>query len=403
MHSNKCVAYLRYSTKNQRGSSIEIQRKAIEEYCKINDLAVMAMFADCAVSGTTDKRPGFRAMIEEAKKVPGWSTVLVYDYSRFSRDYHDGVTFIELLRTYGVEVISVTEPYTKASDATFAENETYVRKISSATREGLAMRAREAKHCGGKPPYGYGVDDQGELIIEESEAEIVKRIFELFTDGYSYKYIEDTLRREGITDRSGGYFKKRSFGRMLKQKKYAGVYSWSAKGSERNTMNAYDIVIEDGCPAIVDRSTFEEAQRLLRLRSGGKAMTSTAHRTMLAGTGCIVCAECGEVMTVRQRRDKGKTYCIYVCPNHLKKSCSTKEIRSADVDTFVALTIVNLINKRIKNYLHIKGTGLTEIRAYRRAMVRHLATPGSAQVRALLRELNLKVIIDGREVNIYYD
>ena len=403
MRSNKCVAYLRYSTKNQRESSIEIQREAIEEYCRTNDLTVMAMFVDRAVSGTTDERPGFRAMMNEARKSPGWSAVLVYDYSRFSRNYQDGVTFVELLRTYDIEVISVTEPDIKASGAKFAETETYVRKISSATREGLAMRAREAKHCGGKPPYGYGVDDQGDLIIKESEAEIVKRIFDLFTDGYSYKDIEEILRREGMHGRLDDRFNKKSFSRILKQKKYVGVYSWSAKGSECNTANDYDIVIEDGCPAIVDRSTFDEAQRLLRLRSGGKAVTSTAHKTMLAGTGRIVCAECGEVMTVRQRKDKGKTYCIYVCPNHLKKTCSTKEIRSANIDIFVALTIVKLINKRIKNNFYIKSTGLSEIKAYRRAMVRYLVNPGSVHVRALIRELNLKVSIDDREVNIYFN
>lgn len=391
---SKAAIYLRYSTHNQRETSIDIQRAAIDFYCQVSGLTVVAEFADRGYSGTTCERPAFGDMLKLAAENPDWSVILVYDYSRFSRE-SDAIKYIRYLERYGISVVSVKDSYEDYLNATFERNENYVKEVSSATRAGLAIRAREGKSCGGKPPYGYDVASTGELTVNEAEAKVVRQIFELFTTGFSYNEIFDKLKQSGVKNRKGNYFNKRAFIGMLKQRKYIGEFTWSTKDADNR-----EEFIQSTCPVIVDKGIFDKAQEMLSNRAGGRAIKSSKSRTLFSGTDRIICGICGTALTVKQRSVKGKKgYCAYKCPCHDKRSCTLKEVRTRDIDMFAALCIYRLIFKKnlIENCIN---TDEHELKKIRTAIVKYLLVPTNTHVRAIIDTLDVRVTVGADDINV---
>ena len=111
-YNNKCVAYLRYSSKNQGKYSIDYQKKTVEKYCAKHGLEMVDYYIDEAYSAKNDKRPEFQMLLEDAREKPVWKTVLVYDLSRFARNVGGAATYKDELRDLGIKVIRVTESCT---------------------------------------------------------------------------------------------------------------------------------------------------------------------------------------------------------------------------------------------------------------------------------------------------
>ena len=85
------VIYARYSSHAQRDVSIEQQCRECEIYAKRHGLRILGTYEDHALSGTSDKRPGFQRMIHDAAHAP-WSYVIVYSLDRFARDRYDSAS-----------------------------------------------------------------------------------------------------------------------------------------------------------------------------------------------------------------------------------------------------------------------------------------------------------------------
>lgn len=106
MAGKTAVLYARYSSDKQREASIDDQLRVCRDYCKAENIAIVAEYADYALSGKTDHRPEFRRMIANA---PESDYVVVYMFDRFSRDRYDSATYKKMLRECGVRVISASE------------------------------------------------------------------------------------------------------------------------------------------------------------------------------------------------------------------------------------------------------------------------------------------------------
>lgn len=402
--ASKIAIYLRYSTKNQSEDSIDIQRAAILEYCITNDYTVVSEFVDRARSGATDERPGFQGMMAEAKRNPCWEVILVFDYSRFSRSYEDTLKYISELRELGIAVISVKENFEEYLKTVFLKNEEFVEKVVSATRSGLALRASEGKHCGGKPPYGFDVDSDGKLTVNNSEAEVVKLIFDLFTRRISYREIEDHLRREGVNTRTGKPFSRRCFKEILSREKYTGEFpvSSNAPMGAMTDGNTYGVNSQvKNTVKIIDDETFKKAQVLLSRRANGKAISSEKSRTLLSGTDRIVCGCCGEPLSVRQRAYKGKIYLVYFCPGHRNKGCPTKEVRANDADAFVIECIcktVSEINIELLRKTEVVDSNMPE--QYESKIREHLMDPRRPYVCSILEALDARVVVNNEKIEI---
>ena len=73
--NNKCVAYLRYSSKNQGKYSIDYQKKTVEKYCAKHGLEMVDYYIDEAYSAKNDNRPEFQMLLEDAREKPVWKTM----------------------------------------------------------------------------------------------------------------------------------------------------------------------------------------------------------------------------------------------------------------------------------------------------------------------------------------
>ena len=360
----KAVAYMRYSSQNQSETSIEAQQQVIKNYCDKHDIALVEEYCDRAYSGTTDSRPSFQKMMADAKKHPEWDAVLVHDFSRFARNHVDAAKYKQILRYEGINVISVTQDLGTSNESAIMEafidliNAQYSINNARATHSGMMQNAQSASHNGGRPPLGYQVDENGQLVIDEVEAATVRRIFELFEKDYSYKRMAEILNGEGRKTKLGQDFIKTSFTSILQQEKYTGLYIWNKSKQKdfRHKRNSHlskpvdeQIRIEGGCPQIISREQFDRVQAKLNSRSRGKATSKSSKHYMLSGIGVLKCANCGAEMRGNSR-GQGKT--IYICPNHKDKKCPTKELLTTNVDEMVANLLANDLYNR-KDYKKI--------------------------------------------------
>ena len=353
---------MRFSSDNQRETSIEHQRACIEQYCRTNNLTIVKEYIDRAQSGTTAQRDAFQELIADAQCNPSWNYVVVYDLSRFSRDMYDALTYVNLLSGLGINLVSTTEPFSSSAEdiymrnMKFCTNQYFSDHNAVVCHDGLKTQAAKGKHCGGIPPLGYNLDKTKHLVVNEDEAEIVRTIFKMYLDGYSYADIAKALNAAGHTTKVGNPFNKNSFSSLLSQRKYIGTFVWNRAPAKRRGPNGKrstnthrskpieeQIRLTHGCPAIIPVEQFQQAQELLASRSCGRSSAKARHHYVLGGLGSLKCGVCGKAMVGVPRTCRGVSYTTYRCPNHNSKdpsACPTKELSAATLDNLVIKHIV---------------------------------------------------------------
>lgn len=359
----KVFRYMRYSSDNQTETSIECQKRETQAYCDENGYEILCDFIDRGYTGTNDKRPDFQRMIDMIKQRSECDAVLVYDYSRFSRDLQDSYHYLKILRDNKVKLLSVIENIDSNDDTSILhqflvilQNQNFSKMLSTKTSDGLKNKALKGEHCGGVPPLGYNVDVTGMLVIDEEEAASVKIIFNMFEQGRSYKQIADYLNENNYTTKSGNPFCKNSFSSILTQEKYIGRLRYNratAKdtGGHRNNHASKpeeeQIILEGGCPKIISKEQFERVQRKLKERASGKASSKSRQHYMLGGMGILHCSACGRAMVGEKIHSGKKTYDAYTCPNHrYNNGCDTLSVKCEEVNKFVATLIVKHFVKK---------------------------------------------------------
>lgn len=293
----KAVAYARYSSDNQRQESIEAQVYAIKEYCESNNLELIKLYQDEAVSGTTDDREAFMEMIDESSHLQ-YELVIVHKLDRFARNRYDSAINKKALEKNGKRVVSVLENLDDSPESIMLESvldgmaEYYSVNLAREVRKGLDLNARKGIHNGGKPPYGYDVVDT-RLVPNQDEARIVNDIFNQYLDGYGLRTIADIINERGLTNKFGRPFNYTSIYYMLRNKRYIGVYEYQPqpRGQKRNNYYKDDkrIVIEDNHEPIISDDLWSRVQ----VKIGEVKPRMKAKNRVYYLTGKITCAVCG--------------------------------------------------------------------------------------------------------------
>lgn len=374
---HKVVLYMRFSSKNQHETSIEYQRQRNTKYCEENDYEIVAEYVDEAYTARSAKRPQFQQMLRDAQNHPEWDIVIVYDLSRFARNNADQTRYDNLLRDHDILLLSVTEPFEDTPLGRYqrsiqgCNHQLTSDNIGKHTHDGLYNKACKAQHCGGRPPLGYDIDADKHLIINEDEAEIVRLIFSMYENSFSYHRMADYLNNKGYRTKFGKPFTKNSFYEILQQPKYIGTYVWNrrrAKNSREERNNHAEkpeheqVIIENAIPAIIDPEQFERVQNLLDEHAENGAKNTSRYAYLLTGKKILHCSVCGRQMVGSMESTHGRKYPCYVCPGHKDKinRCPTKNIPVANVDKFVCSKIVsNILKTEDIIYLNeeLKGNG----------------------------------------------
>lgn len=199
--------YIRVSTDEQaqEGYSIRAQEERLIAYCQSQDWEVTKIYRDEGYSAKDIKRPQLTHLIEDIKERK-IDVVLVYRLDRFTRSVLDLHKLLDLLDENNCKFKSATEPFdtTSATGRMFItivaalaewERGTLVERVNFA----MLKKANLGEWSGGHVPLGYDLNN-GELFINEDEANIIKRVFEL-RKLYSVRETTRRLTEEGLTNR----------------------------------------------------------------------------------------------------------------------------------------------------------------------------------------------------------
>lgn len=312
----KAYAYARFSSDNQREESIDAQIRAIKQYAESNDIEILKIFKDEAVSAKNDKRPAFLEMINSAQNI---DYVIVHKLDRFSRNRYDSAIYKAKLKKKGIKLLSVLENLDDSPESIILEsvleglNEYYLLNLSREVKKGHKENAVKGKHNGGSPPRGYKLDDEKNLVIDEKEAPGVRKIFNLYVKGYSYNYIIDELKKDGFI------YKKSSLYDMLKNEKYKGTYVYNRRLRIGDKYNSHkespDVIrIENNHKAIIEKDLWDKAQEVRKNNQGKKLYnfnieSENSHIYLLSS---VLKHSCGKSM-IANEKEKGQYY--YSCQN----------------------------------------------------------------------------------------
>lgn len=351
------VIYARYSSHAQKDTSIEDQVTDCEAYAKLNNLRIVKIYADRHLSGTTDKRPQFQQMLKDAAH-SHWKYVVVWKTDRFARNRYDSATYKYRLKRYGVRVLSAKESIPEGPEGILLEAvlegsaEYYSANLAQNIRRGMRSNALNCMVNNGSLPFGYCKGEDGRFAIREAEAEVVREIFRKVAQGFPLVDIANDLNGRGIRTKHGNLWGKNSFHRMLVNESYMGVYSYS------------DIRIEDGMPAIIDKTQFLEVQQKLKTKKNPRGRHRENGDYIL--TGKLFCAMCGNPMVgVSGTARNGALHYYYSCQNRRYSRGCTKEnvprewiervVVQATMDYVLQPDVIDWIADRVMEFQEREG------------------------------------------------
>ena len=247
----RCAVYSRFSSDRQSPVSIEDQIRKCREYASRQGWTVLEghIYADHAVTGTIAERTGLQRLVAAAEqKARSFDAILIDDTSRLTRKLADALNLYERLTFAGVRLVAVSQGVD--SDSSQAEilfgvhgliDSVYSRELGLKTHRGMQGCALKALHTGGRV-FGYRSlrePDGVRLEIAESEASTVRRIFELYSGGYSLKRIAHLLNAEGVKSpqpqkgRVSRSWCVSSVRHVLRNRRYVGQIIWNTKRKVR--------------------------------------------------------------------------------------------------------------------------------------------------------------------------
>ncbi|HEX4354402.1 MAG TPA: recombinase family protein, partial [Polyangiales bacterium] len=355
--------YARYSTDKQDARSIDDQLRRCREFAARHDQEVVAEFSDAATSGAHTDRVNLRRMLDvaTATKRPPFKAVIVDDLSRLSRDLGD--TWRIIFTDLAAVDVRVTDASTgMSSDASGARtmfaamamvNDTFLQLVRHETHRGLQGRAIAGFSTGGSL-YGFTTFEEENpsdrdhprklWAIDETEAEIVRRIYRMFDEGsHGYRSIADLLNREGVPaprnngrgGKHGGGWGHSTIRAILASEKYMGRWRWNAtkwirvpgKRARRQLPRpeSEHVVREYLELAIIDQITWHRVQtKFERRKQGGnrgEVMRANQHTYLLSGL--LRCGVCGGPMSVNGQKVKnGVRYASFGCSAHASRGGS---------------------------------------------------------------------------------
>lgn len=348
--------------------SIENQKAIISDFVEHKfPGAELVFYEDRDRSGYTfEQREGYQAMRRELM-AHRLDILVIKDFSRFSRRNSRGLVELEDLRDAGVRIISIGDGIDFPNDDEwlkiqfqFLINEMPVTDTSKKVKSVIRRRQEDGKWiCAA--PYGYIVNKKQQFEVVPVEAEIVRRIYRMYIDGWGYKKIANTLTDEGIpTPRMAERERKIAEGEeyrrsvksawsiatvqgildndfyigTLRQGKYT-----RAKINGRDILRdeVEQIVIENHHQPIMDYRTFAAVRALREKRAKYNYRGVKINENVYSGF--LECGDCGAPMFALGRRDLKPAYTCGTYHRRGTAGCTTHHIRVDKLDELVKLYV----------------------------------------------------------------
>ena len=349
--------------------SIENQKAIIQDFVSRRfPGSSLTFYEDRDRSGYTfEQREGYQAMRKGLIRHQ-YDILVVKDFSRFSRRNSRGLVELEDLRDAGVRIISIGDNIDFPNDDDwlkiqfqFLINEMPVTDTSKKVKNVIRRRQADGKWlCAA--PYGYIINKQKEFEVVPTEAEIVRKIFDLYNNqGWGYKKIANYLTEQGIpTPRLSEQMRKEAAGEPTTRKTKAAWAIVTVQGIldndfyigtfrqakyTRAKINGKDvkrdeeehIVIENHHQPIIDYRTFATTRALREKRTTANYRGVKKYDNVYSGF--LFCGDCGSPMFAMSRKDLSAAYTCGTYHRRGRSGCSSHHIRVDKLDELLKIYV----------------------------------------------------------------
>lgn len=333
--------YCRVSTEEQKkfGISVDDQKNSLTEYCKRNKYKIYDYYIDEGVSaGTISKRKEFVRLLKDLDNI---DLIIFTKLDRFSRNVRDANNLLVELDKHNTSFKAIDEDDidTSTADGRFIFNlkvnlaEHERNKDSERINRVNNYKYKVAKTvCTGAKIFGYDIDENKHLIVNEKEAEQLNELYDYYLKTTSlskcYQWFKNNVGNKSIG----------TIRNYLTDSKYIGKYM-TTKNKE---------ILEDFCPAIIDEEKFYKVQK--ELKRNIKSYNSNTKRDYIF-SGLITCQECGFKMAGGTRGAKTGYTKIYKCKQHyIEKNCiNTTALTEKYIEDYLKENILKIAEDNILN------------------------------------------------------
>jgi DNA invertase Pin-like site-specific DNA recombinase len=340
----RCAVYTRKSSEeglDMEFNSLDAQRESCEAYVASQKpegwLLVPDRYDDGGFSGGTLERPALRRLLADIED-GRVDVIVVYKIDRLSRSLMDFSKLVEVFDRKGVTFVSVTQSFNTTTSMgrltlnillSFAQFEREV--IGERIRDKFAASRKKGMWMGGWAPLGYDIKDR-KLVVNETEAATVRRIFERFAKCRSALAVVRELAAEGVVNKYGQRLDKGRIYKLLHNRVYVGaaVHKGTAYPGEHE--------------AIIAKTLWEKVHAVLaespKVRAGRtRAQTPALLKGLIFGPD-------GRAMSPTHTRRGDKLYRYYVSQTVIKGSADDSAVGrlpAAEIETAVVDQLRHLL------------------------------------------------------------
>ena len=407
----RVAAYCRVSTdSDEQATSYDAQVKHYTEYIQRNpEWEFAGIYADDGISGTnTKKRNEFNRMIDDCM-AGNIDMIITKSISRFARNTLDCLKYIRQLKDKNIPVYFEKESINTLDAkgevlltimASLAQQES--QSLSQNVKLGLQYRYQQGKvQVNHNRFLGYTKDENGHLIIDLEQAEIVKRIYREYLEGSSMGRIAAGLEKDGILTGAGNTkWHTSTINKILRNEKYMGdallqktyTVDFLTKKRIKNNGTVPQYYVEADHEAIIPKDIFMQVQEeLVRRRvvyvspSGRKRNFSCSHPF----AQMVYCGECGELYRRIHWYNRGKKSIVWRCISRLESTSAKEPCRNRTVnETVLQDASVKAINQVLEDKDHFTNALQQNIAA----AVRQTDTLSPEGIQKRLEELQIELI-----------
>lgn len=333
----KVCAYVRVSTDSlQQEDSLENQTTYFKGFITANpEWEFVGIYSDQGISGYKENRPGFQKMIEDAR-AGNIDLIVVKSISRFARNTETVLKFTRELKSIGVGIFFELQNINTLSGAGELML-TILAAFAQAESEGASANAKmtyKRKFESGIPAhglestFGYKANAQGDIVVDEEKAAVVRQIFDLAEQGIWPSKIKQYLNKNGVPGCAGGDWDDTAVFRVLHNVSYKGdlilqkTYRDSRRKQRKNEGQVDQWYIAENHQPIVPPDQWDKVQEILQKRSEHlqtpappKPDKPRSSRNTYPLSNLIYCPICGEKLIHKWGKGRNE---YWACKTNLK-------------------------------------------------------------------------------------
>lgn len=367
----RVAAYCRVSTdSDEPATSYEAQVEHYTEFIQKNPEGEFAgIYADDGISGTNTKnRDEFNRMIEDCE-AGTIDMIITKSISRFARNTLDCLKYIRQLKDKNIPVFFEKEAINTMDTkgevlitimASLAQQES--QSLSQNVKLGLQFRYQNGQvQVNHNHFLGYTKDEEGNLVIDPEQAEVVKRIYREYLEGYSMDKIAKGLEADGILTGAGKTkWWTSTINKILRNEKYIGdallqkTYTTDFLNKTRVKNNGIvpQYYVEGNHEAIIPKDIFLRVQeelirrRVVKTSANGKKRSYSCNHCFAQ---IVICDDCDEMFRRIHWNNRGCKSIVWRCLSRLEptgQECHARTVNETVLENVVVQAINTLLGDK---------------------------------------------------------